>query len=80
MYCLKILLIGLFIFLNFYFFKLFPFIYLAVSILAVTHRIFSSGMWYLLSSLTGNEPAYPPALGVWSPSHWTTREVPGLFF
>ena len=20
----------------------------------------------------------PPALGVWSPSHWTTREVPGI--
>ena len=51
-----------------------------MSILAVTHRIFSCGMWYYLVPWSGNEPARPPALGVWGPSHWPTREVPGLFF
>ena len=28
-----------------------------------------------LSSPTRDEPA-PPAVGVWSPNHWTAREVP----
>ena len=43
------------------------------------------GMWNLelqhvgSSSPTGIEPR-PPALGAWSLSHWTTREVPEDLF
>ena len=35
----------------------------------------SCGMWDLIPQ-PGIKPG-PPALGVWSLSHWTTREVPG---
>ena len=35
----------------------------------------SCGMWELVPQ-PGIKPG-PPALGVWSLSHWTTREVPG---
>ena len=38
---------------------------------------FSCDMWDL-SLLPGIEP-WPPALGAWSLSHWTTREVLGIF-
>ena len=38
-------------------------------------QILSFGMWDLVPWL-GIEPR-PPALGVQSPSHWTSREVPG---
>ena len=34
----------------------------------------SCGMWILVPQ-PGIEPG-PPALGVWSLNHWTTREVP----
>ena len=58
-------------------------------VLVVVHEIFvascrifpvapglsSCGMWNLVS-WPGIEPR-PPALGAWSLSHWTTREVPG---
>ena len=37
--------------------------------------IFSCGLWDLVPQ-PGIELG-PPASGVWSPSHWTTREVPG---
>ena len=40
-------------------------------------RIFSCSLWYLVP-WPGTEPR-PPALGAWSLSHWTTREVPILF-
>ena len=36
----------------------------------------SGGMWDLVP-WPGIEPE-PPALGAWSLSHWTTREVPEL--
>ena len=36
----------------------------------------SCGMWDLVS-WSGIEPR-PPALGTWSLSHWTTREIPGV--
>ena len=38
-------------------------------------RLFSCGMHVGSSSLTRDQPG-SPALGVWSPIHWTTREVP----
>ena len=38
----------------------------------------SCSMWGLIP-WPGIKPG-PPALGVWSLSHWTTREVPILFF
>ena len=50
-------------------------------IFVITYGIFSWGIWTLSCNLwdlvpwPGMEPG-PPALGVWSPSHWTTREVP----
>ena len=40
------------------------------------HGILSYSMWGLVPC-TGIEPR-PFSLGVWSLSHWTTREVPGL--
>ena len=39
--------------------------------------MFSCGMWDIVPQ-SGIE-LRPPALGVWSVSHWTTREVPGIF-
>ena len=53
-------------------------------LLVMVHGIFSCGMWTLSCGMwdlvpwPGIKPE-PPALGVWSLSHWTTREVPGLF-
>ena len=41
-------------------------------------RIFSCSMWDLVPR-SGIEPR-PPALGAWSLSHWTTREVPLFYF
>ena len=60
-----------------YFFFFLIFIYLAVLGL-------SCSMWTLRCSIWGLVPLWgikprPPALGVWSLSHWTTREVPSLF-
>ena len=46
-------------------------------VLVVAFRIFSCGMWDLVPR-PGNKPG-PPAFGVRSLSHWTTREVPLLF-
>ena len=44
-------------------------------VLIVACRLFSCGMWNLVS-WPGIETA-PPALGAQSLIHWTTREVPG---
>ena len=66
------------------------FIYLAVLSLTGSSQdlpcpcwIFSFGVWDFFSCGMGNlvpqpgmEPR-PPALGTWSLSHWTAREVPG---
>ena len=41
-------------------------------------RTFSCGVWGLVP-WPRTQPA-PPALGVWNLSHWTTREVPKLFY
>ena len=41
-------------------------------------QILGCGTWDLVP-WPGIEPE-PPALGVWSLSHWTTREVPGQCF
>ena len=48
-------------------------------ILVVTRGIFSCDLWDLVP-WPEIEPR-PSALGTWSPSHWTTREIPhiGLF-
>ena len=35
------------------------------------------GMWDL-SSPTRDRTCAPPAVEVWSPNHWTTREVPQM--
>ena len=43
-------------------------------VLVAAYRLFSCSMWDLVPFL-GIKPR-PPALGVWSLSHWTTREVP----
>jgi len=40
-------------------------------------RVFSCSVWDLVLWL-GIEP-WPPALGAWSLSHWTTREVLNIF-
>ena len=50
------------------------FLYLAVLGLSCIHRFFRCGMQDLVL-WQGIEPG-PPALGVCSPSQWTTREVP----
>ena len=53
-------------------------------VLVVACRIFSCGMWTLSCGMwdlvpwPGIKPG-PPALGAWSLSHWTTREVPAFF-
>ena len=58
--------------------KIFIFIYLAVLSLAEAQGIsdLRCGMWDLFH-LT-RDGSQPPALGVWSLSPWTTREVPGV--
>ena len=53
------------------------FIYLAVLVLVASCGIFNWGMWDLIPQ-PGMELG-PPALGVRSLSHWTTREVPSCF-
>ena len=47
-------------------------------ILVVTYRLFSYGRWGLIP-WPQIEPE-PPALGVQSRDHWTTREVAQLLF
>ena len=69
---LKVLRIILKFFATCEFFKMF--IYLAVPCLSYTRQTLSCGMWDLVPS-TGIKPG-PSALGVWSLSLWTTREVP----
>ena len=57
----------------------------ACGILVAVCWIFSCGTWTLscgiwdLGPWPGIEPG-PPALGAWSLSHWTTREVPRVFW
>ena len=46
----------------------------ACGIFSCGMRTFSCGMWDLVSQ-PGIQPR-PPALGAWSLTHWTTREVP----
>ena len=43
-------------------------------VFVAAHRLFSLGMWVLVPS-TRIESG-PPALGAWSLSHWTIREIP----
>ena len=43
-------------------------------VFVAAHRLFRLGMWVLVPS-TGIESG-PPALGAWSLSHWTIREIP----
>ena len=43
-------------------------------VLVVACRIFRCGMWDLVS-WPAIEP-WPPALGVWCLSHWSTRDIP----
>ena len=57
------------------------YIYLAVRVLVAAWRIFGCGIQTLNCSMWGLVPQagikpWPSALGAWSPSHWTTREVP----
>ena len=73
------------LFLIFYF-LIYLLIYLAVSGLSChMRRIFSCGMGTLscnmwdLAPWPGIKPR-PPVLEAWSLSHWTTREVPHIFF
>ena len=47
-------------------------------VLVVVHGIFSCSIWDLVP-WAGIE-CWPPALGVWSLNHWTTREVPTVVF
>ena len=72
------------IFASFFFFKraivFFLFQYLFIwlhKVFVLAHRIFSCSMRDLVS-WPGMEPR-PPALGVWSLSHWTTKDVPYLW-
>ena len=66
------------------FFSMYLFTYLAARVLVATHGIvhLRCRTWGIFSCSTrdlvsrpGMEPG-PPALGVWSVSHWTTRELP----
>ena len=47
---------------------------LSCGIFVLTHGIFSCSMWCLVP--WPEMESRPPALGSWSLSHWTTREVP----
>ena len=40
----------------------------------------TSQLWYVGSSSLTKDRAWVPALGTWSLSHWTTREVPRRAF
>ena len=65
-----------------FFFLFLKFIYLYLFlwlcwVLVAACKIFSCGMWDPVPR-PGTEPG-PPALRLQSPSHWTTREVPGIF-
>ena len=57
-------------------FILFFFLWLH-QVLVGAPRIFSYGTWNLVPG-PGTEPRLP-ALGAWSLSHWTTREVPEFY-
>ena len=57
--------------------RLVAFIYLAVLVLVASCGIFNWGVWDLIPQ-PGMELG-PPALGVRSLSHWTTRKVPSCF-
>ena len=70
-----------FFFFFFWFFNIYLFIYLHIwlyQVLVVARGIFSGGMWNLVP-WPGIEPR-PPALGAWSLSLCTTREVPYFCF
>ena len=47
-------------------------------VLVARHRTFSCGMWDLIP-WPGIKPG-APALGAWTCSHWTSREVPVVLF
>jgi len=60
-----------------YFLNIYSFIHSFIQlcwVLVVACEIFCCGMWDLVP-WPGSKPR-PPALGIWSLSHWTTREVP----
>ena len=68
-----------FFFLNIYLFIWLRWVLVAihgifVATLIVACGVFSCGMWVLVPC--PGIKLGPPALGVWSLSHWTTREVP----
>ena len=69
---------SIFFFLVFQYLFIYLFTYLAVPGLSVARGIFSGGMWNLVP-WPGIEPR-PPALGAWSLSLCTTREVPYFCF
>ena len=58
----------------FFLFQIFYLFILLHQLFVVAHGIFSCGMWDLVP-WPGIEPR-PPALGVQTLSHWTTREAP----
>ena len=66
---------GLFFF--FFFKYLFIFIYLTILGFGWGMQTLSCGMWDLVPH--PGIKAEPLVLGVWSPSHWTTRGVPKAF-
>ena len=59
--------VSFFFFLNIY-------LFICTRSLLAAYKLFSCGMWDLVPR-PGIEPG-SPALGAWSLSHWTTREVP----
>ena len=77
---------GLFFFLTIYLVVLglscgtqdFPSLWQHIESLNCGSRTLSCGMWALVP-WPGIEP-WPPALGAWSLSHWTTKEVPDIRF
>ena len=64
----------------FFFFNFYLFIW-QCWVLVVACRIFSCGMWNLLTVPLSRIKPGIPALGTWNLIHWTTREDPlSLFF
>ena len=57
---------------NCHFFNIY-FYFAVMGLNCTTLDLFSCGLWDLVP-LPGNKPG-PPALGAWSASHWTTKEV-----
>ena len=53
-----------------------PFLQHAGSLAVACKLFLSHGMWDLVP-WPGMEPG-PPALGVWSPSHWTSGQSPDI--